>query len=164
MSGVRTNRTGWYRNYLLLVTTGTSEKAKPDRTRPDRTGPGLRYQMKAKRRRRSTLTFPQPVLEVGVTPSLPVEVNAVPDEQGPAHSRSYRARLTAHHNCREPLGSRTISPQFRVFSPVLGGCQEAAERLRAGRTRQDPSGPRGRRQQLPGPRLTGNTATGLFIW
>ena len=44
-------------------------------------------------------SFSQPVLEVGVTPSLAVEVNevnAVTDEQGPAHSGGDGAVLTHH--------------------------------------------------------------------
>lgn len=64
--------------------------------------------VRRKRRRRSTLTFPQLVLEVRVTPSFPVEVDAVTDEQSPAHPRGDRAGLTAHHNCRDPVGSRRI--------------------------------------------------------
>lgn len=43
-----------------------------------------------------TLTFSQPVLEVGVTPSLAVEVNAVPDEEGPAHTGG-DGTVPAHH-------------------------------------------------------------------
>lgn len=42
------------------------------------------------------LTFSQPVLEVGVTPSLAVEVNAVTDEKGPAHAGGDGA-VPAHH-------------------------------------------------------------------
>lgn len=42
------------------------------------------------------LTFSQPVLEVGVAPSLAVEVNAVPDEEGPAHAGGDGA-IPAHH-------------------------------------------------------------------
>lgn len=42
------------------------------------------------------LTFSKPVLEVGVTPPLAVEVDAVTDEEGPAHARSYGA-VAAHH-------------------------------------------------------------------
>lgn len=42
------------------------------------------------------LTFSQSVLEVGVTPSLAVEVNAVPDEKGPAHTSGDSA-IPAHH-------------------------------------------------------------------
>lgn len=42
------------------------------------------------------LTFSQSVLEVGVTSSLAVEVNAVPDEEGPAHTSGDGA-IPAHH-------------------------------------------------------------------
>lgn len=51
----------------------------------------------------TTLTFSQPVLEVGVTPSFPVEVDAVADEQSPANTGGYRARFTAHHHFRNGL-------------------------------------------------------------
>lgn len=65
--------------------------------------------------RRSTLTFPQLVLEVRVTPSLPVEVDAVADEQSPAHPRSDRAGLPAHHNCRESVDWRRILVSIRAI-------------------------------------------------
>ena len=42
------------------------------------------------------LTFSQPVLEVGVAPSLAVEINAVTDEKGPAHAGGDGA-VPAHH-------------------------------------------------------------------
>lgn len=60
--------------------------------------------VRKRRKKRSTLTFSQSVLEVRVTPSFPVEINAVTDEQSPAHARSYRARLTAHHDSLDPVG------------------------------------------------------------
>ena len=65
------------------------------------------------------LTFSQPVLEVGVTSSLAVEVNAVPDEKGPAHAGGNGA-VPAHHllpteqrrlrreNCEVPVGRKTL--------------------------------------------------------
>lgn len=55
-----------------------------------------------------TLTFPELVLEVRVTPSLPVEVDAVADEQSPAHPRGDRTGLPAHHDGREPVDWRRI--------------------------------------------------------
>ena len=42
------------------------------------------------------LTFSQPVLEVGVTPSLAVEVNAVTNEKSPTHAGGDGA-VPAHH-------------------------------------------------------------------
>lgn len=42
------------------------------------------------------LTFSQSVLEVGVTPSLAVEVNAVPDEESPAYTSGDSA-IPTHH-------------------------------------------------------------------
>lgn len=42
------------------------------------------------------LTFSKPVLEVGVTPSLAVKVNAVPDEKSPADTGG-DGTVPAHH-------------------------------------------------------------------
>lgn len=70
-------------------------------TEPDRVQVQVSGMMKERRkRRRSTLTLSQPVLEVGVTPSFPVEIDAVTDEQSPAHPRGQRAGLTTHHDSR----------------------------------------------------------------
>lgn len=66
-------------------------------------------------RRRSTLTFPQLVLEVRVTPSLPVEVDAVADKQSPTQPRRDRAGLPAHHDCREPVDWRRIRCSSRAI-------------------------------------------------
>lgn len=73
----------------VTASTGRINRAKPSRTEPDRTGPDLVGLTKVRKRRkkRSTLTLSQPVLEVGVTPSFPVEIDAVTDEQSPAHPR-----------------------------------------------------------------------------
>lgn len=69
---------------------------------------------------RSTLTFPQLVLEVRVTPSLSVEIDAVADEQSPAHPRGDRAGLPAHHGCRNPVGWRRIRGSIWAISVALG--------------------------------------------
>lgn len=50
-------------------------------------------------KKRSTLTFPQLVLEVRVAPSFPVKIDAVTDEQGPADARGDRAALPTDHGC-----------------------------------------------------------------
>ena len=47
----------------------------------------MKVKVKKRRKKRSTLTFSQPVLEVGVTASFLVEIDAVTDEQGAAHPR-----------------------------------------------------------------------------
>lgn len=83
-------------NTVTAVTSGLN-RAEPSRITADR-------RMMKVRKKRSTLTFSQPVLEVRVTPSFPVEIDAVTDEQSPAHPRGYRAGLTAHHNSRDPVG------------------------------------------------------------
>lgn len=43
------------------------------------------------------LTFPQPVLEVGVAPPLAVEIDAVADEKGAADASGDSAALAPHH-------------------------------------------------------------------
>lgn len=43
------------------------------------------------------LTFPELLLEVGVTPSFPVEVDAVAEEQRAAHADCDSARSAIHH-------------------------------------------------------------------
>lgn len=93
-------------------------------------------------KKRSTLTFPQPVLEAGVTPPFPVEIDAVTDENGPAHPRGYRARLAAHHLSGGHGCSAENSGEFEAFTSRRIGLyleQEVAERLKAGRTRKDPA-------------------------
>lgn len=76
---------------------------------------------------RSTLTFPQPVLEVGVTPPFSIKIDAITDEQSPANARSYRARPAAHHRVQQLLRSGEISVYLTVFdsrcSPFLSGGQ-----------------------------------------
>lgn len=71
------------------------------------------------RKRRSTLTFPQLVLEVRVTPTFPVKIDAVTNEQGAAHARGDRTALSAHHDYL----FRWISGEFLecllVFRPLL---------------------------------------------
>ena len=60
------------------------------------------------------LTFPQPVLEVGVTPSLAVEVNAVPDENSDG-------AVPAHHLLsNEEWGRRRRGPRRSCWLGTLG--------------------------------------------
>lgn len=44
-----------------------------------------------------TLTFPQLVLEVRVTPTFPVKIDAVTNKQGAAHARGDCTAFSAHH-------------------------------------------------------------------
>lgn len=86
------------------------------------------------RKPRSTLTFPQLVLEVRVTPSFPVKIETVTDEQGPAHARGDRAALPAHHN--RPFG--LVSGEFRAVFSFFVGCSGLSAASLSG---SDPEGP-----------------------
>lgn len=74
-----------------------------------------------------TLTFSQPVLEVGVTPSLAVEVNAVPDEEGPAHTGG-DGTVPAHH---------LLSTVERGPKPTGRGSERRATHPESGRHRSE---------------------------
>lgn len=90
---------------------------------------------------RSTLTFSQPVLEVGVTPPFPVEINAVTDEQGAADPGGYRARSSAHHNS----GSGGVSAaELALIKRGLISRTGFSKGMSAQRSqgRKDPGGPR----------------------
>lgn len=93
----------------VWAVTDRLNRPEPDRPTPDRIGAPRPGEGEEEERKRSTLTFPQPVLEVGVTPSLLVEVDAVTDEQSAAHPRGQRAGPAAHHVSRDPVGSRRVS-------------------------------------------------------
>ena len=94
------------------------------------------------------LTFPQPVLEVGVTPSLAVEVNAVPDEKGPAHAGGDGAVPAHHLLSNEEWGRRRRGPQSSRCLKTLGADCAAQSRSPPRGTRKGgacvTSGPCGR--------------------
>lgn len=90
-------------------------------------------------RKRSTLTFPQLVLEVRVAPTFPVEIDAVTQEQGAAHARGDGSAPPAHHGGPLRLPSAQFLDVCSLFVRCSGGDSGLAQRLRAGRTRKDPA-------------------------
>lgn len=101
-----------------------------------------------------TLTFSKPVLEVGVTSSLAVEVNAIPDKKSPADTGGDGA-VPAHHL----LSTEEQEREPRRRAPRRSSWPRTLTADRAAATCRSPRGTRkGREHALPAPAVRGPRA------